>query len=98
MDNNIAERGLRVSVLGRKNYYGSDAVWSAELAAAVLSLFEILKLWKLNIHTWLLAYFYECTLLGGKPPDNIDHYLPWNMSEKQKELFAEPPRCEIPGQ
>lgn len=29
MDNNTAERGLRSSVLGRKNYYGSGSTWSA---------------------------------------------------------------------
>jgi transposase len=94
MDNNIAERGLRGSVVGRKNYYGSGAVWSAELAASLFTIFETLKLWKLNIHTWLLGYFYECAMLGGKPPEDITKYLPWNMTEKQKKLFAEPPRYE----
>lgn len=48
MDNNTAERGLRGSVVGRKNYYGSGAIWSAELAAVLFSLFETLKLSKLN--------------------------------------------------
>ncbi len=71
MDNNTAERGLRGSVVGRKNYYGSGAVWSAELAAALFTIFGTLKLWKLNVHTWLLGYFYECALLGGKPPEDI---------------------------
>jgi len=94
MDNNLAERGLRGSVIGRKNYYGSGAVWSAELAAALFTLFGTLKLWKLNLHTWLLGYFYECAMLGGKPPEDIQKYLPWNMTQKQKELFTEPPRYE----
>lgn len=97
MDNNTAERGLRPSVVGRKNYYGSGSVWSAELAAALFTLFGTLKLWKLNIHTWLLGYFYECALLGGKPPENIQKYLPWNMTEKRKQLFAEPPKHEASG-
>jgi len=97
MDNNTAERGLRGSVVGRKNYYGSGSVWSAELAAALFTLFGTLKLWKLNIHTWLLGYFYECALLGGKPPEDVQKYLPWNMSEKKKQLFSEPPRHEESG-
>lgn len=97
MDNNTAERGLRPSVVGRKNYYGSGSVWSAELAAALFTLFGTLKLWKLNLHTWLLGYFYECALLGGKAPNDIQKYLPWNMSEKQKQLFAEPPKHEASG-
>lgn len=97
MDNNTAERGLRGSVVGRKNYYGSGAVWSAELAAALFTIFGTLKIWGLNVHTWLLGYFYECALLGGKPPEDIQKYLPWNMSEKQKHLFSEPPRHEDTG-
>lgn len=97
MDNNTAERGLRGSVVGRKNYYGSGAVWSAELAAALFTIFGTLKLWKLNVHTWLLGYFYECALLGGKPPEDVQKYLPWNMTEKQKQLFSEPPRHEDTG-
>lgn len=97
MDNNLAERGLRGNVVGRKNYYGSGAVWSAELAAALFTLFGTLKLWKLNIHTWLLGYFYECALLGGNPPENIQKYLPWNMPAKRRQLFAEPPKHENPS-
>ncbi len=97
MDNNTAERGLRGSVVGRKNYYGSGAVWSAELAAALFTIFGTLKLWGLNVHTWLLGYFYECALLGGKPPEDVQKYLPWNMTEKQKQLFSEPPKHEDTG-
>lgn len=97
MDNNAAERGLRGSVVGRKNYYGSGAVWSAELAASLFTIFGTMKLWGINIHTWLLGYFYECALLGGKPPENIQKYLPWNMTERQKTLFSEPPKHEDSG-
>jgi transposase len=96
MDNNTAERGLRGSVVGRKNYYGSQSVWSAELAAAMFTLFSTIKLWKLNVHTWLLSYFYECALLGGKAPDNVQKYLPWNMTDKKKQLYSEPPKHEEP--
>jgi len=94
MDNNTAERGLRNSVLGRKNYYGSGAVWAAELAACLYTLFETLKLWKLNENAWLLNYFYECALLGGKPPEDITSFLPWEMSEHQRELLSKPPSYE----
>jgi transposase len=97
MDNNIAERGLRGSVVGRKNYYGSGSVWSSELAATLFTLFGTLKLWKLNLHTWILGYFYECAMLGGKPPEDIHKYLPWNMTQKQKDAFSEPPRYESSG-
>ena len=94
MDNNTAERGLRGSVVGRKNYYGSGAVWSAELAATLFTIFGTLKLWGFNVHTWLLGYFHECAFLDGKAPEDIQKYLPWNMTEKRKQLFSEPPRHE----
>lgn len=91
MDNNTAERGLRTSVVGRKNYFGSGSIWSAELAAALFSLFKTLQLWNINVPAWLLAYFHECALIGGKPPEDITKFLPWKMSEKQREILSKPP-------
>jgi transposase len=40
MDNNRTERTQRGPVVGRKNYYGSGALWSGKLAAILFSLFE----------------------------------------------------------
>ena len=96
MDNNIAERGLRSSILGRNAYYGSGAVWSSELAATMFTIFKTMKLWGINCHTWLLAYFQECAANGGNPPDQIDKFLPWNMTESQKALLSRPPDYEKP--
>jgi transposase len=98
MDNNQAERGLRLSVLGRKNYYGSGAIWSAQLAAAMFTIFETLKLWNINPHTWLLTYLQECAMYDGSPPDNIERYLPWQMSVELRKLFAQPPKYENPDE
>ena len=42
MDNNTAERAQRGPVVGRKNYYGSGAVWAGRLAAMMFSLFQTL--------------------------------------------------------
>lgn len=93
MDNNIAERGLRSSVLGRKNYYGSGSVWSAELAAVLFTILKTLKLWGINPQTWLLAYLQECAMRGGCAPDRVEPFLPWNMSEPLLQLMSQPPRC-----
>jgi transposase len=92
MDNNIAERGLRSSVLGRKNYYGSGSVWSAELAAVMFTILKTLKLWDINPQTWLLAYLQECAMRSGCAPDRIEPFLPWNMSASLRQLMAQPPR------
>jgi len=95
MDNNLAERGLRSSVVGRKNYYGSGAVWSSQLAAALFTIIKTLKLHSVNPHTWLLAYLHECAMHGGSPPDNLQRYLPWQMSGESKQRFSESPKYEI---
>lgn len=91
MDNNKAENSLRHGVIGRKNYYGSGAVWSSVLTAVMFTLLRTLSIWELNAHTWLLAYLHDCSCHGGSTPKYIDQFLPWNMSEIQKKLFSEPP-------
>jgi transposase len=96
MDNNTAERGLRQSVVGRKNYYGSGAIWSAQLAASLFTILKTIKLWNINPHAWLLAYLQECAMHGG-PPAKIDHFLPWNMTVKLRELLTKPPKHENLG-
>ena len=83
MDNNGSERTLRNPVVGRKNYYGSVAIWSARFTAVMFSIFETLEVWKINQLQWLSDYFRACALAGGKPPEDIDAYLPWNIKEKE---------------
>lgn len=94
MDNNIAESGLRPPVVGRKNYYGSGAIWAAHLATQLFTLFETLKLHQFNLHTWLLAYLQECAFNQGKIPEHVERFLPWNMNDAQKLLFSMPPSGE----
>ena len=96
MDNNEAERGLRGSVIGRKNYYGSGAIWSAQLAACMFTIFETVKMWDINPHTWLLTYFYHCAMHGGQAPSEISEYLPWNMPKEVRAVFASPPEHQQP--
>jgi transposase len=90
MDNNTAERSERGPVVGRKNYYGSGAVWSGQLAAWLFSLFQTLALWGLNPRRWLTAYLQACAVAGGKAPDDVAAYLPWNLTEEQQQAW----RCE----
>jgi len=57
------------------------------LAAALFSIFATLSMWKLNPRKWLTWYFEHCAAAGGKVPENIQLFLPWNLSEeKKKEL------------
>jgi transposase len=84
MDNNVAERQLRNSIIGRKNYYGSGSIWSSELSAMLFSIFETLKLWGISPNGWLKFYLQSCAENHGKPFADIEAFLPWNMSEAQK--------------
>lgn len=87
MDNNISERRLRGPALGRKNYYGSGAVWSGRLAATLFSILATLKLWQLNPRSWLRWFLQSCAEAGGQAPPDIQPFLPWNLSpQKRAEL------------
>jgi transposase len=88
MDNNTAERSERGPVLGRKNYYGSGAVWSGRLAAMLFSLFQTLALWGLNPRVWLTVYLTVCADAGSRAPAHPEAWLPWNLSEEQRRAWA----------
>ena len=91
LDNNASERRVRGPALGRKNYYGSGALWSGKLAATLFSLFATLTLAKINIRTWLTWYLKSCAENGGQVPTDIDRFMPWKMSvEKRREMAIDP--------
>jgi transposase len=94
MDNNGSERLARGPAVARKNFYGSGSQWSGHLAAALFSILATLSMWKLNPRKWLTWYFEHCAASGGKVPENIQLFLPWNLSEEQKKELgnAAPPQ------
>ena len=69
LDNNIRERALRTPVVGRKNYYGSHAEWSAHLAARVWTITATAERHDLEPLAYLTAYLDACAQAGGRPPD-----------------------------
>lgn len=77
LDNNASERQLRGPVVGRKNYYGSGAVWSGRLTAMLFSLFATLERCSINVRDWLTDYLHACAQAGGRPPPNLHAWLPW---------------------
>lgn len=90
MDNNRTERTQRGPVVGRKNYYGSGALWSGKLAAMLFSLFATLKLHGINPRQWLTAYLEACAAAGNKAPQSAADFLPWNLPEEVKEAMRAP--------
>ena len=75
LDNNASERRVRGPAVGRKNYYGSGALWSGRLAAMLFSLFATLDLAKINIRIWLTWFLQSCAENGGQVPFDITSVL-----------------------
>lgn len=90
MDNNASERCHRGPVVGRKNFYGSGAIWSGRLAAMLFSLFQTLALWSLCPRRWLTAFLTACADAGGRVPANWQTFLPWRMTQTQYHTWADP--------
>jgi transposase len=91
LDNNASERQARGPALGRKNYYGSGALWSGRLAAMLFSLFATLTKAKINSRKWMTWFLESCAQNGGQSPTAIDPFLPWNLSEeKRREMDRDP--------
>lgn len=90
MDNNASERAGRGPAVARKNFYGSGALWSGRLAAALFSLLATLAHWKLNPRRWLAWYLESCAAAGGKAPEDIQPFLPWNLSDERRLALSAP--------
>ena len=90
MDNNASERAARGPAVARKNFYGSGSLWSGQLAAAMFSLLATLARWKLNPRRWLTWYLESCATDGGRAPEDIQPFLPWNLSADRRAALALP--------
>ncbi len=90
LDNNIAENSIRGPVNGRKGYYGSGSIWSAELAAMLFSILQTLGLWGINPRHWLSCYLNACADSGGKAPQDIQSFIPWQMDDAQRDKLSRP--------
>ncbi len=91
MDNNASERRVRAPALGRKNYYGSGALWSGRLAAMLFSLFATLSMAGLNIRSWLTDFLESCAESGGRAPSDTSPFLPWTMPAQKRSALAMDP-------
>ena len=79
LDNNTAERALRNSVIGRKNFYGSGARWAADLAADVWTITATAAQNGLEPLPLLQGYLTACAQAGGTAPAGaeLEPFLPW---------------------
>lgn len=91
MDNSEAERRLRNSALGRKNYYGSATIASGHFTVTMFTVFQTLLRWKINPRTWLAEYLRACANNGGQPLCDVSAFLPWNMPVEVLTRYRNPP-------
>ena len=68
LDNNAAERAIRLPVMTRRNADGSRNEDSARLAATAWTVTTTAQMADLNVLTYLTAYFDACGRNGRKPP------------------------------
>jgi transposase len=80
MDNNSAERALRVVALGRKNYLFAGSDTGGERAAAIYSLINSAKLNGLDPEHYLRTVLAR---IPEHPISRIADLLPWNMTTVQ---------------
>ena len=94
LDNNTSERALRGPVVGRKNYYGSGSVVSAQLASRVFTITATATRAGLNPLGYLQAYLDECAQAGGAAPTGpaLTRFLPWAVSTEDRTAWARDPR------
>jgi transposase len=77
IDNNSAERALRVVVLGRKNYLFAGSNAGGERAAAIYSLIGSAKLNGLDPEHYLRTVLAR---MAEHPVNRIADLLPWNLA------------------
>ena len=77
IDNNAAERALRVVALGRKNYLFAGSDVGGERAASIYSLMGSAKLNGLDPEAYLREVL---SRIADHPITRIEELLPWNVA------------------
>jgi transposase len=88
MDNNAAERALRQVAVARKNFYGSHAQWSGELACSCFTILATLRQHGICPRRYFQAYLEACARAGGQAPENLEEFLPWKWSAEKKAAWS----------
>ena len=90
LDNNVAERILRGPAIGRGLSHGSDSADGARFTAILYSVLGTLSMNGIDVLRWLEAWLTACAENGGKPPGDLEPWLPWSMSEQRRREFMAP--------
>jgi hypothetical protein len=74
----------------RYSGYKAMAQVKSGLAAAMFSLLATLAHWNLHPRGWLTWYLESGAASGGKTPEDIQPFLPWNLSAEGRAALAMP--------
>ena len=86
IDNNAAERALRVVALGRKNFLFAGSDGGGESAAAIYSLLGTAKLNGIDPESYLRNVL---SRIADHPINRIEELLPWNVAASLQPLTKE---------
>ena len=89
LDNNYAERALRIIALGRKNFLFAGSTEHAQNLAVLQSIVSTCQLHGVNPYEYIRDVIIK---LRDRPPDDVDDLLPWNWSPP-----TEPPPSFVPA-
>jgi len=81
LTNNEAERGIRQSVMGRKNFYGSHSINGADVAASLYTIIESCKKAELQSKIYL-KYVIECNWNKIEPLTPLQYALKLNSQNQ----------------
>ena len=79
MSNNSAERAVKESVMGRKNWLFLSTFEGARANAVALSLTYTAKLNQLDPEKYLRKVLTEMTKIELFDPERLRHLIPWNI-------------------
>lgn len=85
MSNNAAERAIRPTVIGRKNYMFCESDAGAERTATFYTIVESAKMNGLDPEAYLADIIER---IGEHPINRIDELLPWNWRREPLQQAA----------
>ena len=79
LDNNRAERIIKQFVIGRKNWFFTNAPKGARASAAIYSIIETARENRLNPYAYLNLLFEILPNLDSRDDATHEALLPWNV-------------------
>lgn len=91
IDNNLYERTIRLSVLGRNNYWGNHSIWSRHFSADMVSIILTCLINGISSKAYLNYYLSEfAKRASATSEDEIDNFLLHNLKNSLEDRMNSP--------